>query len=86
MSATSGWEKLLQAKYHFYDVEKAIYVENRNKANSVDMFAKSICDKLRPGDVPDNLQKLYNEAVYRTDPKVKSRIHKRVYGIGTRVR
>ena len=80
------WDKILQGKFRFFDVEKKIYAENRNKANSPDMYAKLICDNLTPGEVPENLQKLYHEAVYGTDPKVKTRIIKRVYAIGTKTR
>ena len=46
------------------------------------MFAKKICDNLRDGDVPENLAKLYKEAVYGTDSLVKKRIFKHIYAIG----
>ena len=82
----SGWDKILQSKFKAYDIEKLIYAENRNKANTPEMYAKFICDSLREGDVPENLKKLYKEAVYGTDPKVKLRIKKRVYAIGQKCR
>ena len=85
MASISEWDKLLEGKYKFFDIEKAIYSENRNRANSPDMFAKFIVDRLRPGDVPDNLLKLYKEAVYGTDAKVKKCIIKHVYAIGNKV-
>ena len=72
----SCWEKILQSKFKAYDIEKSIYSENRNKANTPEMYAKYICDSLREGDVPDNLRKLYEEAVYGSDPKVKLHIKK----------
>ena len=86
MSNILEWDKILQAKYKFFEVEKSIYIENHNKANSPEIFAKFICDGLRSGDVPENLKKMYHEAVYGTDKKVKQRIIKRVYAIGGKVR
>ena len=86
MASILEWDKILQGKYKFFDIEKSIYTENRNKANSPEMIAKFICDGLRPGDVLDNLKNLYHEAVYGSDKKVKQRITKRVYAIGAKVR
>ena len=86
MSTVSEWDKILQAKYKFFEVEKSIYIDNRNKANSPEVFAKCIFDGLREGDIPENLQKMYHEAVYDTDKKVKQCIIKRVYAIGGKVR
>ena len=86
MASVSEWDKILQGKYKFFEIEKSIFTQNRNKCNSPDIMAKFICDGLRPGDVPDNLRNLYHEAVYGTDKKVKQRIIKRVYTIGRKVR
>ena len=81
------WGKMsLWSKFKAYDIEKSIYAENRNKANTPEMYAKFICNSLRDGDVPDNLKKLYEEAMYGTDEKVKMRIKKRVYAIGQKCR
>ena len=85
MASVSEWEKILQGKFKVYDVEKSLYTENRNKANSPEILAKFICDHLRPGDVPDNLKRLYHEAVYGSDKKVKQCIIKRIYSIGGKV-
>ena len=86
MASGFDWEKILQGKYKFYDIEKSIYSQNRNKANSPEVMAKFICDGLAEGDVPDNLKALYHETMYGTDKKVKQRIIKRVYAIGGKVR
>ena len=86
MASGSDWEKLLQAKYKFFKIEKYIYIENHSKANSPEMYAKFICDGLRPGEVPDNLVKLYHDDVYGTDKNVHKRIIKRIYAIGAKVR
>ena len=82
---SSDIEKIMQSKFKFYDVERSIYLENRNKVNAPEDFAKLISDGFRPGDVPENLQKLYREAVYGTDKRVKRRIIKRVYAIGNKL-
>ena len=55
----SGWEQILKGKYRPFDVERSIYTESQTKANGPMMFAQFICDALRPGDVPDNLAKMY---------------------------
>ena len=85
-NVTSGWESVLKSKFKAFDVEKSLYSQNRSKANTPEMYAKYICDGLRDGDVPDNLRKMYTEAVYGTDAKVKKRIFKRIYAIGQKTR
>ena len=85
-SPNSGWDLVLKSKFKAFDVEKSIHSQNRNKANTSEQYAKFICDGLHDGDVPDNLHKLYIEAVYGTDSKVKKRILKRVYTIGQKSR
>ena len=81
-----GWAEILKGKYKPFDVEKSIYIQSQRLANSPLMFAQYIIDGLRPGDVPENFMKLYREAVYGTNPKVKSRIISRIYNIGRIVR
>ena len=85
MESVSEWGKIMQSKFKFYDIERSIYLENKNKVNAPESFAKLICDGFRPGDVPENLHKLYHEAVYGTDIKVKRHIIKRVYAIGQKL-
>ena len=80
------WAVILKCKFKPFDVEKSIYADSMQIANCPMMFAQYICDGLRPGDVPENLRKLYQEAVYGTNEKVKSRIVSRMYSIGQRVR
>ena len=86
MTSVSEWDKILAGKFKLYEIEKSIFAENRNKSNSPEVMAKFICDGLRPGDVPDNLKLLYQEAVYGSDKKVKQCITKRIYTIGGKVR
>ena len=76
------WDEILKAKWKAYDVEKSLYVDSINKANSIEERAKIICDGLRPGDVPENLKKIYMEGVYGSNEKVKSRIISQTYFIG----
>ena len=86
MASVSEWDKILQSKFKFYEIERSIYNENRNKAYTPEMYAKAILEHLRPGDVPENLYFLYQEAVYGSDKKVKKRIFKRIYSIGNKYR
>ena len=69
-----------------YKIEESIYIQSSQKSNGPEMYAKFICDGLRDGDVPDALKKLYQEAVYGTDEKVKLRIKNRMYLVGCNVR
>ena len=85
-SNLSEWDEILKGKWKAYDVEKSLYVESGRKTLAPEQKAKIICDGLRPGDVPDNLKKLYVEAVYGSDVKVRARIMSRLYFIGGKVR
>ena len=82
MANVSEWDAILNDKFKVYPVEESIYIDSVHRANGPEMFAKFICDQICPGDVPENLQRLYREAVYGTDAKVKNRIKKRMYLIG----
>ena len=82
----SELDEILKSKWKAYDVEKSLYIESGQKTSSPDEKAKLICDGLRPGDVPDNLKKLYQEAVYGNDSKVHACIISRVYFIGGKIR
>ena len=83
---TNDWQQILKGKWKPFDVEKSLYVDSENKANSVEEKAKIICDGIREGDVPENLKKIYTEAVYGSNEKVKARVISRVYFIGRSVR
>ena len=80
------WGVILKCKYKPYDVERSIYTESMQSANCPLMFAQFIYEALRPGDVPDNLAKLYKEAIFGDNKKVKARIVSRMYSIGQIVR
>ena len=82
----SEWDQVLKGKYKAFNVEKSIYIDSQSVANGPLMFAQYIYDDLRPGDVPDNLRKLYQEAVYGSNSKVRARIISRIYSIGRIVR
>ena len=88
MAETNGndWDEILKCKFKAFDVEKSIYTDSQQIACSPLMFAEKILDGLRPGDVPENLRKLYREAVFGSNAKVRSRIISRVYRIGGIVR
>ena len=69
---SNEWDEILKGKWKAYDVEKSLYVDSVNKANSPEERAKIICDGLRDGDLPGYLAKLYFEAVYGSNEKVKT--------------
>ena len=56
------------------------------KANQPEIYAKYICDSICDGDVPNDLHKLYKEAVYGTNETVKKRILKRMYFISSKIK
>ena len=85
-SSNNDWQQILKGKWKPFNVEKSLYVDSENKANSVEEKAKIICDGLREGEVPENLHKIYKEAVYESNEKVRSRVISRVYFIGRTVR
>ena len=84
--ATSKFEAILKKKFKPYPIEKSVYVNTKAKGNNPVLYAKYICDALRDGDVPDDLLKLYREAVYGKDQKVKERIHKHMYFLASKTR
>ena len=47
------------------------------------LYAKTICDGLRQGDIAKPLHLMYTEAVYGKNVEVRKRIISRVYSIGS---
>ena len=84
--APSPFEAILKKKFKPFPIEKSVYVNTKAKGNNPELYAKYICDALQDGDVPDDLIKLYQEAVYGKDPKVKERIYKRMYFLSSKTR
>ena len=83
---SANWEPILNQRFGVFEIEKNVYMNTKAKANQPEIYAKYICDALRDGDVPDDLKKLYREAVYGSDPEVKKRILKRTYFIGSKTK
>ena len=82
----SPFDPILKMKFKPYDVEKSVYLHTKSKGNNPYLYAKYICDSLKDGDVPKELMKLYREAVYGNDKKVKERIYKWMYFLSTKVK
>ena len=59
-------------------------MNTKAKANQPEVCAKYICNALWQGDVADDLLKMYREAVYGCDKKVKECIMKRMYFVGNK--
>ena len=75
------WEAILNSRYCIFNVEESLYIANVNMAATADGFARLIYQGLRTGDVPENLIKMYREAVYGKNEKVRNRILTRVYSV-----
>ena len=86
MAGEDYWKEFLDQKFKVYNIEETVYIQSSQKANGPDMFAKFICDAMKPGDVPKALHMLYHEAVYGSDVNVKNRIRNRMYLVGRHVR
>ena len=80
------WDKIRKQRFSVFPIEKEIYVNTKAKANQPEIYAKYICDGLKVGSVPDDLMKMYREAVYGTNAKVRKRIYKRTYFIGNKTK
>ena len=83
---TLDWAVILNQRYKACPVEKAIYVRTKALDNQPEVYAKYICDGLKESDVPANLLKMYREAVYGSNEKVRARIHKCMYFLGEKTR
>ena len=79
-------DAIRKQRFSVFPIEKEIYVNTKAKANQPEVYAKYICDGLKEGSVPDDLMKMYREAVYGTNEKVKKRIYKRTYFIGNKTK
>ena len=86
MATLSGWEAILKERYGVFDVEKSLYKQYMTSLSTPCVLAQALCDGIRPTEVPFNLRKLYKEAVYGTNAKVRARILNRMNTIGRSVR
>ena len=86
MSKPTVWEQMLKERFAVYDVELSIYKDNMNRLNKPRAFAKAICDGLHPTEIPFTLRRLYREAIYGTDAKVRLRILNRMNTIARSAR
>ena len=86
MAKPTIWDQMLKERFAVYDVQLSVYKDNMNRLNKPRAFAKTICDALRPTEVPFTLRRLYREAVYGTDVKVRLRILNRMNTIACSAR
>ena len=86
MAKPTIWDQLLKERFAVYDVKLSIYKDNMSRLNKPRAFAKAICDTLCPTEVPFTLRRLYHEAVYGSDAKVRLRILNRMNTIARSVR
>ena len=61
---SSTWESICKQHFPACEIEKIVYMNTKAKANQPEIYAKYICDSICDGDLPNDLRKLYREAVY----------------------
>ena len=79
------WASLLSKPYKITALEKRVYLDRQEDATCNEMYAKFICDEMKARNLCNNLYKLYDEAVYGSDPDVKRRMIHRIYTVRQKV-
>ena len=75
MEHQTVWVQVLKEHFIVYDIEQALYKRYMSFLTTPRSFARALCDGIKPTEVPFNLCRLYREAVYGNDPKVRARIY-----------
>ena len=86
MATLTGWEAILKERYGVFDIEKSLYKQYMTVLSTPRALTQAICDGIRPTEVPFNLRKIYREAVYGTNAKVRARILNQMNTIGRSIR
>ena len=86
MSEMEDWNEILRCHYQIFNIEASIYIDVCSEGGNYKDVAKRIVETLCPGDVPNNLLKLYHEAVVGKNKKVAAKIQNCVYHIGRSLR
>ena len=86
MFSRTDWQNVLKERFAVYDIEQSLYKWYMGIVSTPRAFAQAICDNMKPTDVPFNLQWLYCEAIYGSDPKVRARIFNRMNTIQRSIR
>ena len=74
MEHPSVWPQILKERFAVYDIEQTLYKRYMSFLATPRAFAQALCDAIKPTEVPYNLHRLYREAVYGNDPKVRAQI------------
>ena len=79
MRSEMEWIDLLDKKYPSYKIEVEAFLESLDIANSVEVSAQFIYDKIKlDSNVSADLKALYQEALEGSNKEVKARIRNRV--------
>ena len=79
MAEAIDWEEILKDRYAIFKLEEQGFKESIDICNSTDVSAEKIYYTIMDSDeIPDNLKKLYREAVFGFNKKVKKRIKDRI--------
>ena len=69
-------------KFRFFPKEIEIYCEQMKTNNDSERVLEKLYENLNPGDVPDELRRYYEKALFGTDEVFKKRVIERIYRIG----
>ena len=72
LTTKMDWQQVLKERFAVYDIEQALYKCYVGTLSTLRSFAQAICDNIEATEVPFNLRRLYCEAVYGNDPKVRA--------------
>ena len=79
MAEEIDWPKLLDTRYHSYNVEVTAYLDSLHIANSSEVSIQKIYEAIKDDpEVDANLKLLYKEAVNGTNKAVKNRMKNRM--------
>ena len=80
--ATSNSVRKKKTKFRFFPREIEIYCEQMKTNNDSEQVLEKLYENLCPGDVPDELRKYYEKALFGNDEIFKKRVIERIYRIG----
>ena len=80
------WPQILKERFAVYNIEQTLYKRYMSFLTTPRAFAQALCDAIKPTEVLYNLRRLYREAVYSNDPKVRARIFNRMNTIHQSIR
>ena len=79
MASNVDWEVILKDRFFTFKVEENAFLQSLDSCNSTEIAAERIYESIKDDDeIPENLKLLYQEFIFSTNDKVKSRIKHRI--------